>query len=116
MLTINGKSYPVKTGFGSIYLFCEQKGLEFGEFLDRIAKYDFKNIENEMLDDLATLVLCFIKRGGEAGDLSKYDIIDWIGEGNADDVFGLLTESMGKSKNLEAPQEGAKEKDSVLKE
>lgn len=103
-LLIDGKEYPIKIGFGAIRLFCERKGIEFYEFFDRVAKYNFENINNEVIDDLAEFVLCFIARAGEC-PLSKYDVIDWmLGESNADTILKLLTQSIGQSKNLEAPQ------------
>jgi hypothetical protein len=107
MITISGQNYPVKTGYGAIYLFCTRKGIEFHEFLTRIQNYDFAKINNELIDDLAELMLCFIERGGGDCHLSKLDIVDWIGEGNTEVVFKLLTESVGVSKNRKAVRKKA---------
>ena len=107
MITINGEEYPVKTGYGAIYLFCTRKNIEFYEWAERLGKSNFNKINNELIDDLAELMLCFIERGGGECHLSKLDIIDWIGEGNADKIISLLTESTGVSKNPEAAKKEA---------
>ena len=102
-INIAGKDYSVKPGYGALYLFCIHKNIEFSEFMDRVSGYKFDSINNDFLDDLAEYTLCFIERGGDECHLSKLDVIDWIGEGNAETIFKLLTDSIGVSKNQVAP-------------
>jgi hypothetical protein len=95
MIIINGIKYPVKTGYGTIYLFCVKKKIEFGDFIDRVSAYNFDKITNEFIDDMAEFVLCCIERCGNNDLPSKYDVLDWMLENHYEEVFSLFNESLG---------------------
>jgi hypothetical protein len=109
MVTINGKQYRVLAKYSAIKMFCDRKGIDFFEFPELLAKYnfgeDFKPT-TEFLDDMSLMMLCFLQRGAEAAgeicDLTVNDMVDWLLEGNLAQAYDLIIQSQGQSKNVEA--------------
>lgn len=100
-IKIKDTDYQVVSGYGTVVKFCTHNNLEFYEFLNRFAELNPEKLGNEFFLDLAGYTVCMIERGGgEPPDL--YDIIDWLGEGNAKQVMDLIFEGLNNSKNRKA--------------
>ena len=64
-ISTNGTSYPIKTGYSAVRLFCIKRGIEFYQFNERFAALDFEKLTVENIDDFAYMVLAFVDRGCE---------------------------------------------------
>jgi hypothetical protein len=112
-LNINDADYPVLPRYSAIKMFCDKKGIDFFEFPELligygIGKKDFKPT-SKFIDDMTLLTFCFLERGAEAANtkltLSENDILDWFMDGHIVEVYDLIIEAQGQSKNPASPQE-----------
>ena len=101
-LEINGHVYKPKSGWAAIRNYCalHKPQVEFYEAFDHFKELNFDKPSNEMLDDFALLLWCFIDRGckyaNTDNDLTVDDVMDYIGEKkNIAPVIMLLYESYG---------------------
>jgi hypothetical protein len=100
-MKINDKDYKVVTGYGTVVKFCAKNNLEFYEFLNRFAAIDPEKLRNDFFMDLAGYTVTMIERGGDEPP-DFYEIIDWLGKGNAGQVMELLFEGLSVPKNAVA--------------
>ena len=114
-LTIKGTVYPVHGGYGTIILLGDRTGLDFYEILDKFSNPDAKGA-NDFFKFLGEFTFCLIERGYEEKgevmpDLKKLDVIDWLAEGNTEEVIKMFIEcapKVSESKNAVAPTTGQK--------
>jgi hypothetical protein len=111
MLKIGDNEYPVLARYSAIKMFCDKRGIDFFEFPELLISYgvgkkDFKPT-SKFIDDMVLLTFCFLERGAESAntklELSENDILDWFMDGHIVEVYDLIIEAQGQSKNLDSP-------------
>jgi len=112
-IKILNQELPIHPGYGTIVLLGERTGMDFEELMDKFMNDDKRSVNN-FFTFLADFTICLVDRGLEESNkepvkLDKYKVIDWLADGNANEVIQIFIRCAPKfvdSKNLPAPKEG----------